>query len=112
MLRTDAFRTAGGFHPRLWLGGEEELLAADLAANGWWLTYADHLTIHHQPSLVRDPTVRRAHGTAALPWVLRERRVLPAEVEAVASPGYRSSRSAAPDREPGAHQESSSQNAT
>ncbi|MET7854911.1 glycosyltransferase [Streptomyces avermitilis] len=123
VLRTDAFRTAGGFHPRLWLGGEEELLAADLAANGWWLTYADHLTIHHQPSLVRDPTARRAHGirntlwftwlrrpagpalrrtvylartvprdtvslrafveaAAALPWVLRERRVLPAEVEA------------------------------
>ncbi|MFD5234563.1 glycosyltransferase family 2 protein [Streptomyces qaidamensis] len=44
VLRTDAFRTAGGFHPRLWLDGEEELLAVDLAANGWWLTYADHLT--------------------------------------------------------------------
>ncbi|MFE7960758.1 glycosyltransferase family 2 protein [Streptomyces sp. NPDC057413] len=123
VLRTDAFRAAGGFHPRLWLGGEEELLAADLAADGWWLTYADHLTIHHQPSRARDSTVRRAHGirntlwftwlrrparpalrrtvhlartvprdtvslrafaeaAAALPWVLRERRVLPAEVEA------------------------------
>ncbi|MFJ1807478.1 MULTISPECIES: glycosyltransferase family 2 protein [unclassified Streptomyces] len=122
VLRTDAFRAAGGFHPRLWLGGEEELLAVDLAANGWWLTYAEHLTIHHQPSAVRDSTLRRAHGirntlwftwlrrpagpalrrtvylartvprdtvslrafveaAAALPWVLRERRVLPAEVE-------------------------------
>ncbi|TQJ90905.1 glycosyltransferase family 2 protein [Streptomyces sp. SLBN-31] len=123
VLRTDTFGTAGGFHPRLWLGGEEELLAADLAANGWWLTYADHLTVHHQPSAVRDPTLRRAHGirntlwftwlrrpagpalrrtvylartvphdrvslrafaeaAAALPWVLRERRVLPTEIEA------------------------------
>ncbi|MFF9819155.1 glycosyltransferase family 2 protein [Streptomyces sp. NPDC014006] len=123
VLRTEAFRAAGGFHPRLWLGGEEELLAADLAANGWWLTYADHLTIHHQPSPARDATLRRAHGirntlwftwlrrparpalrrtvhlartvprdtvslrafaeaAAALPWVLRERRVLPADVEA------------------------------
>ncbi|MEU3510167.1 glycosyltransferase [Streptomyces longwoodensis] len=122
VLRTDAFRTAGGFHPRLWLGGEEELLAADLASGGWWLTYADHLTVHHQASTVRDPTLRRAHGirntlwftwlrrpvrpalrrtlflartvprdrvslrafaeaAAALPWVLRERRVLPVEVE-------------------------------
>ncbi|MBM7088711.1 glycosyltransferase family 2 protein [Streptomyces sp. S12] len=122
VLRTDAFRTAGGFHPRLWLGGEEELLAADLAADGWWLTYADHLAIHHQASVARDPTLRRRHGirntlwftwlrrpprtalrrtlalarsvprdttslrafaeaTAALPWVLRERRVLPHEVE-------------------------------
>ncbi|MFC8370905.1 glycosyltransferase family 2 protein [Streptomyces sp. NPDC057239] len=123
VLRADAFRAAGGFHPRLWLGGEEELLAVDLAAQGWWLTYADHLTIHHQPSRMRDATLRRAHGirntlwftwlrrpagpalrrtlhlartvprdtvslrafaqaAAAWPWVLRERRVLPAEVEA------------------------------
>ncbi|MFF1271932.1 glycosyltransferase family 2 protein [Streptomyces marokkonensis] len=122
VLRTDAFRTAGGFNPRLWLGGEEELLAADLAADGWWLTYADHLTIHHRASAVRDATLRRRHGirntlwftwlrrpagpalrrtlnlartvprdtasllafaeaAAALPWVLRERRVLPREVE-------------------------------
>ncbi|MGV9841420.1 glycosyltransferase family 2 protein [Streptomyces fungicidicus] len=122
VLRTSAFRTAGGFHPRLWLGGEEELLAADLAADGWWLTYADHLTIHHQASEARDATLRRRHGirntlwftwlrrparpalrrtlnlartvprdtaslrafaeaAAALPWVLRERRVLPREVE-------------------------------
>ncbi|MFI2432913.1 glycosyltransferase family 2 protein [Streptomyces sp. NPDC018693] len=123
VLRTDAFRAAGGFSPRLWLGGEEELLAADLAASGWWLTYAEHLTVHHQASEVRDPRLRREHGirntlwftwlrrpagpalrrtlhlartvprdtvslrafaeaAAALPWVLRERRVLPAEVEA------------------------------
>ena len=122
VLRADAFRAAGGFHPRLWLGGEEELLAADLAGAGWWLTYADELTVHHQPSVVRDSTLRRAHGirntlwftwlrrpagralrrtahlartvprdtvslrafaeaAAALPWVLRERKVLPAEVE-------------------------------
>ncbi|MFD7702613.1 glycosyltransferase family 2 protein [Streptomyces caelestis] len=122
VLRTDAFRTAGGFSPRLWLGGEEELLAADLAADGWWLTYADHLTIHHQASAARDATLRRTHGirntlwftwlrrpvrpalrrtldlartvprdtaslrafaeaAAALPWVLRERRVLPRQVE-------------------------------
>ncbi|MFF0792690.1 glycosyltransferase family 2 protein [Streptomyces spiralis] len=122
VLRTDAFRRAGGFHPRLWLGGEEELLAADLAADGWWLTYAEQLTIHHRPSVVRDPTRRRRDGirntlwftwlrrpagpalrrtlhlaltvprdtaslrafaaaAAALPWVLRERRVLPPRVE-------------------------------
>ncbi len=122
VLRTHAFRAAGGFHPRLWLGGEEELLAADLAANGWWLTYADHLAVHHQPSEVRDPTLRRRHGirntlwftwlrrpagpalrrtvhlartvprdsasllafaeaAAGLPWLIRERRVLPPPVE-------------------------------
>jgi GT2 family glycosyltransferase len=122
VLRTDAFRRAGGFHPRLWLGGEEELLAADLAADGWWLTYAEDLTVHHHPSKARDSTRRRRDGirntlwftwlrrparpalrrtlylartvprdtaslrafaeaAAALPWLLRERRVLPPEVE-------------------------------
>lgn len=123
VLRTDAFRAAGGFSPRLWLGGEEELLAVDLAADGWWLTYVDDLTIHHHPSRARDSTLRRTHGIrntlwftwlrrpattalrrtlhlartvprdraslrafteamAGLPWVLRERRVAPPEVEA------------------------------
>ena len=37
VLRCDAFREVGGFSPRLFLGGEEELLAADLAARGWVL---------------------------------------------------------------------------
>ncbi|WP_121718827.1 glycosyltransferase [Streptomyces sp. E2N171] len=122
VLRTDAFRKAGGFHPKLWLGGEEELLAVDLASDGWWLVYADDLTIHHHASEARDATLRRRHGirntlwftwlrrpvvpalrrtldlartvprdttsllafteaAAALPWILRERRVLPPEVE-------------------------------
>ncbi|MDQ0584312.1 GT2 family glycosyltransferase [Streptomyces rishiriensis] len=88
-LRTDAFRAAGGFHPRLWLGGEEELLAADLAANGWWLTYAEHLTIHHQPSAVRDSTLRRAHGIRNTLWFTWLRR-----------PGRTR---AAPHRVPGPH---------
>ncbi|PJE99780.1 glycosyl transferase [Streptomyces carminius] len=122
VLRTDAFRTAGGFSPRLWLGGEEELLATDLAVRGWWLAYAGELTVHHAPSAARDATGRRVDGLrntlwftwlrrplsaalrrtwylartvprdaasarafgralAGLPWVLRERRVVPAEVE-------------------------------
>ncbi|MFM9498595.1 carbamoyltransferase N-terminal domain-containing protein [Streptomyces galilaeus] len=54
VLRVDAFRAAGGFHPGLWLGGEEELLATDLLRQGWWLNYAEELTVHHQASLLRD----------------------------------------------------------
>ncbi len=122
VLRVDAFRAAGGFSPRLWLGGEEELLAVDLAARGWWLVYAEELTVHHAPSAARDATRRREDGLrntlwftwlrrplpaalrrtaflartvprdaasarafgralAGLPWVLRERRVVPEEVE-------------------------------
>ena len=122
MLRVTAFREAGGFSPRLWLGGEEELLSADLAARGWWLCYLEDVVVHHQPSRVRDLHLRRRNGIrntlwftwlrrplpsaarrtaglarsvphdrislaafgdalAGLPWVLRERRVLPSRVE-------------------------------
>ncbi|MEV4259072.1 glycosyltransferase family 2 protein, partial [Spirillospora sp. NPDC049652] len=52
MLRAAAFRAAGGFSPKLWFGGEEELLAADLMASGWWLCYADDVVVHHEPSPV------------------------------------------------------------
>ncbi|KNB52388.1 glycosyltransferase family 2 protein [Streptomyces caatingaensis] len=78
VLRTDAFRAAGGFSPRLWLGGEEELMAADLAAAGWWLGYADELTVHHRPSPSRDPRLRRRHGIRNTLWFTWLRRPVPA----------------------------------
>jgi hypothetical protein len=108
----------------MWLGGEEELLAADLAAGGWYLCYLDAATVHHHhlPSPARDRGLRRRHGirntlwftwlrrplrsalrrtlasaatvprdrvslaafgeaAAALLWVLRHRRMLPARVK-------------------------------
>jgi GT2 family glycosyltransferase len=123
VLRCEAFREVGGFSERLWLGGEEELMAGDLAAAGWELCYLPELTVHHQASRARDPHRRRRDGirntvwttwlrrplrpalrrtlhllrtvprdrvTAlaladalrGLPWVLRERRVLPPHAEA------------------------------
>jgi GT2 family glycosyltransferase len=123
MLRAGAFRAAGGFSPRLWLGGEEELLCTDLVTAGYWLCYLPGATVHHQASPARDATLRRLLGirntlwftwlrrpprsalrrtaelartvprdaTSArafwaalrgLPWVLRERRPVPPEVEA------------------------------
>lgn len=74
VLRTDAFRHAGDFPPRLWLGGEEELLAANLAADGWWLTYAEHLTDRHRPFTVRDSTRRRQDGIRNTLWFTWLRR--------------------------------------
>ena len=47
MLRAAAFAEAGGFSPRLWLGGEEELLSLDLAAAGWWMCWAEDVIVHH-----------------------------------------------------------------
>ncbi|RBY78982.1 glycosyltransferase family 2 protein [Geodermatophilus sp. TF02-6] len=123
VLRRDAFTEVGGFSERLWLGGEEELMAGDLAAAGWELCYLPALTVHHQASTARDPHKRRRDGIRntlwttwlrrplrpalrrtghllrtvprdrlsvlavldalrGLPWVLRERQVLPPHAEA------------------------------
>lgn len=126
ILRRAAWEEVGGFDSRLWLGGEEELLACDLAVRGWQLAYVPDVVAHHRASPLRDAHLRRRHGirntlwftwlrrpassalrrTARLlvrlprdrisllgvadavrgaPWVARERRVVPPQVEA----GYR-----------------------
>jgi GT2 family glycosyltransferase len=124
VVRRRAFLEAGGFHPRVGIGGEEELLALDLAAAGWELAYVDAVTAHHQPASRGERAVRvalelrnglwtawlrRSAGGAlrrtatlslaamrerkpralvdalgGLPWVLRERRPVPAPVEQAA----------------------------
>ena len=122
VLRIEAFQQVGGFSHRLWLGGEEELLALDLAAAGWWMCWDESMVAHHAASPVRDPRARRRQGIrntlwtawlrrsprgalahtgsvlrsvpadttsamavcqalAGLPWVLREREAVPAQVE-------------------------------
>ena len=123
VVRRTAFLEVGGFDVRLGVGGEEELLAVDLAARGWGLAYVEEVVAHHHPSPSRDPSgrrriqvrnalwsawLRRPLGGAArrtahlailamhqpgawsgmllallgLPWVLRERRPVPRELEA------------------------------
>ncbi|XVQ08357.1 glycosyltransferase family 2 protein [Spirillospora sp. CA-255316] len=77
MLRAEAFRQAGGFSARIRLGGEEELLAADLMTLGWQLCYADDVIVHHEPSGARDPHRRRRDGIRNTLWTTWLRRPLP-----------------------------------
>ncbi len=49
VVRRSAFLAAGGFPERFGVGGEEELLAIDLAAAGWGLAYAQAVVAHHHP---------------------------------------------------------------
>jgi len=74
MVRVSAFRDVGGFSPRLWLGGEEELFALDLAARGWWMCWAEDVVIRHAPSRARDPRARRADGIRNTLWTAWLRR--------------------------------------
>jgi GT2 family glycosyltransferase len=50
VVRRDAFLAVGGFNPALHVYGEEALLAVDLAAAGWQLSYVPTLTVHHLPA--------------------------------------------------------------
>jgi GT2 family glycosyltransferase len=74
VVRRSAFLGCGGFSPRLWLGGEEELLASDLATAGWELCYIEDLTVHHQASVLRDRHLRRRVGLRNTLWFTWLRR--------------------------------------
>ncbi|MFF4212081.1 glycosyltransferase [Streptomyces sp. NPDC001796] len=49
VVRRRAFLEAGGYHRVLFFGGEETLLAYDLAARGWGVSYVPSVTAHHHP---------------------------------------------------------------
>jgi GT2 family glycosyltransferase len=59
VARRDAYLAAGGYSRLLRIGGEEELLAYDLAARGWPISYRPDIVVHHWPSAARDPRRRR-----------------------------------------------------
>jgi hypothetical protein len=69
VMRAAAYRQVGGYCPHLFLGGEEELMALDLAALGWRMLYHDALVVHHLPSSARDAKARRALLTRNAIWV-------------------------------------------
>lgn len=80
VVRREAFAAAGGFSRRLWLGGEEELLAVDIAAAGWEPCYLPAARVHHRASTTRDPRHRRRVGlrtTLASPPSRRARSARP-----------------------------------
>jgi GT2 family glycosyltransferase len=60
VVRRTSYLEVGGFHPRFGIGGEETLLALDLAAAGWGCAYVDAVVAHHRPSPSRDPARRAA----------------------------------------------------
>jgi hypothetical protein len=61
----------------MFIGGEEELLAYDLAARGWSISYRDDVLAHHWPSPARDARRRRATEIRNRVLVAWLRRPLP-----------------------------------
>jgi GT2 family glycosyltransferase len=76
VVRRRAVLEAGGFEPRFFIGGEEELLAIDLVARGWRLCYVPELVVHHHPSERRDVPRRRWHLVRNALWSAWLRRPL------------------------------------
>jgi GT2 family glycosyltransferase len=82
VLRRDAYLAAGGFSRLLFFGGEEQLLAYDLAAAGWTACYRADIVAYHHPSAVRDAARRRsqtARNRALVAWLRRPARCALAE---------------------------------
>ena len=74
IVRRSAFLEVGGFDARLGIGGEEKLLALDLAAAGWRLAYVDDVVAEHQPPRRVDSDARRriqARNEAWTAWLRR-----------------------------------------
>jgi GT2 family glycosyltransferase len=65
VLRRDAYLAVGGFSPLLFFGGEEHLLAVDLAAAGRQLVFCEDLTAWHDPAGPDRPGPQR--------WALQTR---------------------------------------
>lgn len=74
VVRRDAFLGVGGFRPELVVGGEEAMVAIDLAAAGWELLYAPDVVAHHRPSPHRLPAERRRLEVRNALWTAWARR--------------------------------------
>jgi GT2 family glycosyltransferase len=76
VVRRAAYLEVGGFHPRLLYAGEERMLAVDLAAAGWELSYVPDVLAYHHPSPQRDHGGRRrleARNDLWTAWLRRPR---------------------------------------
>jgi GT2 family glycosyltransferase len=70
VMRTIAFRTVGGYEPRLFLGAEELLVSLDLGTHGWRIVYLPEIVVHHHPSpAARDPSGRRVALARNRVWI-------------------------------------------
>jgi GT2 family glycosyltransferase len=80
VVRRSAYLEVGGFHPRYGVGGEEALLAIDLAERGWLCAYVDRVVASHHPSPQRGVGDRQVGTTRNDLWTLWLRHPPPAAV--------------------------------
>ena len=76
VVRRAAYQDVGGFDPRLFIGGPEEHLAADLLAAGWELRYVPAVRARHVPDHRRPSPLVRRRGLRNSLWFAWGRRPL------------------------------------
>jgi GT2 family glycosyltransferase len=69
VVRRSAFLAVGGFDPAFGVGGEEELLALDLEAQGHRLVFADEVTARHHPAARTVDGMRARRQVRNTLWV-------------------------------------------
>jgi GT2 family glycosyltransferase len=74
VVRREAVLAAGGFPDRFGVGGEEELLAWDLASAGWTMSYVPDVVAHHHPPPGAGRLARRERGIRNTLWTTWLRR--------------------------------------
>lgn len=74
IVRRSAYLAMGGFESRFGIGGEENLLAMDLAAHGWHLAYIEDIISYHYPSPIRNCNDRRRNEVRNTLWTAWLRR--------------------------------------
>ena len=93
VVRREAYRSVGGFSRILQFGGEEQLLAMDLAGAGWGVCYVDSVVAHHHPSASRSPWPRRwaryRRNDVLTAWLRRPLRVAAADSAGLVSQAVR-----------------------
>ena len=74
VVRRSAYLAVGGFSPVVFFLGEETLLAQDLAAAGWGVSYVDDVVAHHHPGTAGDRSGRarlQARNALLSSWLRR-----------------------------------------
>lgn len=74
IMRVQAFNEVGGYWAPFFIGGEEELMALDLAEKGWRMVYAKSVVTRHFPSTLRDASLRQKLLLRNAIWVAWMRR--------------------------------------
>lgn len=69
IVRTRAFYEAGGFWPPLFAGGEEALLALDMAERGWRMVYMDDVITQRSASCSRNAVRKQRCEIRNAIWV-------------------------------------------